>query len=191
VNADVRLLLGDAERALRADDPTAARATFVEAGLCAASYQLWRAALRCYRRALELDLSDRAAITRILQMPPRVISLTEWTEYARALDRRAWPAFGCRSARIITGDVGARVECPGTGGVLELMMTDDDLVEVRPEPRLAGMPLAMALIILRRAMWIAPRDVAPDPMSLRVVFDGRPPVRLDELGDWELVAPIG
>jgi hypothetical protein len=51
------------------------------------------------------------------------------------------------------------------------------------------MPLAMALIILRRAMWLAPREHASDPMALRVAFDGRPQVRLDELGDWEPVAP--
>jgi hypothetical protein len=46
----------------------------------------------------------------------------------------------------------------------------------------------MAMIILRRAMWYAPRSLADDPSSLRLAFDGRPLVRLDELGDWELVA---
>jgi hypothetical protein len=50
------------------------------------------------------------------------------------------------------------------------------------------MPLAMALIILRRALWLAPRELAADPMSVRVAFDGRPEVRLDELGDWEPIA---
>ena len=59
-------------------------------------------------------------------------------------------------------------------------MTDDDLIETRPDPRFAGMPLAMAMIILRRAMWMAPRDQASDPMSLRVAFSGRPQVRLGE-----------
>jgi hypothetical protein len=73
---------------------------------------------------------------------------------------------------------------------MELMMTDDDLVETRPEARFAGMPLAMAMLIVRRAMWFAPRDLAADPMSVRVAFDGRAQVRLDELGDWEPVAPI-
>jgi hypothetical protein len=188
VNADVRLLLGDAERELRADNPAGARAAFLEAGACAASYQLWRNAVRCYRRALEIDLVDREPVTRISQMPPRVIAARDWIDYARALDRHAWPSFGCRSAQIVTGDVGARIECTGVGVVMELLMTEDDLIETRPDARLAGMPLAMALIIVRRAMWMAPRELAAEPMSLRVAFDGQPQVRLDELGDWEPVA---
>lgn len=188
MNAEVRLLLADGERALRTDDLAAAREAFLEAGQCASGYQLWRSALRCYRRVLEIDLVDREPIARIARMPPRVVAPNDWSEYARALDHHAWPSFGCRSAQIVTGDAGAHVECPGTGVVMELMMTADDLVETRPEARFAGMPLAMALIILRRALWLAPRDLATDPGSLRVAFDGRPQVRLDELGDWEPVA---
>jgi hypothetical protein len=185
VNADVRLLLADGERALRADNLIAAREAFLEAGQCATGYQLWRSALRCYRRALEIDLLDREAIARIARMPPRVVPPSDWSEYTRAIDRHAWPSFSCRSAQIVTGDLGAQVECPGTGVVMELMMTADDLVETRPEARFAGMPLAMGLIILRRALWLAPRDHAAEPMSLRVAFEGRQQVRLDELGDWE------
>jgi hypothetical protein len=187
MNADVRLHLADAERAWRSDDPAAARTAFLEAGQSAASYQLWRSALRCYRRALEIELVDGEPIARILQIPPRIVSPSEWTEYAHALDRRAWPSFGCRAAQIVTGDLGARVECAPAGFVIELMMTADDLIEARPEARFTGMPLAMALIILRRAMWLAPRDALAEPASLRVAFDGRPQVRLDELGDWEPV----
>jgi hypothetical protein len=188
VNADVRLLLADGERALRGDDLAAAREAFLEAGQCAAGYQLWRSAIRCYRRALEIDLVDPAPIARIARMSPRVVATSDWTEYARAIDQHAWPSFGCRAAQIVTGDAGAHVECPGTGIVMELMMTEDDLVDTRPAARFAGMPLAMALIILRRALWLAPRELAADPMSLRVAFDGRPQVRLDELGDWEPIA---
>jgi hypothetical protein len=188
VNADIRLLLADAERALRDDDAAAARAAFLEAGQSATGYQLWRSALRCYRRALELDLTDRAPIVKIAQMPARVVPTGDWVEYTRALDRHGWQAFGCRTAQIVTGNLGAVVECPGAGAVLELMMTADDLIETRPDGRFAGMPLAMAMIILRRAMWMAPRDTATEPSSLRVAFDGRHQVRLDELGDWEPVA---
>jgi hypothetical protein len=188
VNSDVRVLLADAARALRGDDLAGARAAFHEAGQCAVSYQLWRSALRCYRRALELDLADREAVVRIVHLPPRVIALADWHDYVRALDSRAWPSLGCRAAQIVTGNLGAQVECPGTGVVMELMMTEDDLVETRPEGRFAGMPLAMAMIILRRALWFAPRELASDPASIRVAFDGRPKVRLDELGDWE---PVG
>jgi hypothetical protein len=188
VNADIRLLLADAERAWSAGDAAAAREAFLEAGQCAAGYQLWRSAVRCYRRALEIDLADREPIARVVQMPPRAVVSQDWLDYARALDRRPWPSFGCRSAQIVTGDLGAQVECAGMGVVMELMMTEDDLVETRPEARLLGMPLAMAMIILRRALWFAPREFAAEPMAIRVAFDGRPLVRLDELGDWEPVA---
>lgn len=188
VNADIRLLLSDAERAWTAGNPAGAREAFLEAGQCAVGYQLWRSAVRCYRRALEIDLTDREPIARLTQMPPRAVASHDWVDYTRALDRRPWPAFGCRSAQIVTGDLGAQVECAGMGVVMELMMTDDDLVETRPEARLAGMPLAMAMVLLRRALWFAPRELATDPMSIRVAFDGRPQVRLDELGDWEPVA---
>lgn len=184
VNIDVRVLLTAGERALRSNDRAEARAAFLDAGEAASSYQLWRSALRCYRLALELDVVDREPVTRILALPARTHAHADWTTYVDALARRAWQSFGCRSAQIVTGGQQSRVECPGIGCVMELAMPTDALIEVRPDPRLAGMPLAMAMVILRRAMWIAPRDHATDPQRLRVVFDDLAEVWLDELGDW-------
>lgn len=194
MNIDVRVLLAAGERALRSDDRAGAREAFLEAGQAASSYQLWRTALRCYRLAFELDVVDREPITRILQLPARSVfarpadtaMYADWQVYAGVLERHTWPSFGCRSAQIVTGGQRSRVECPGIGEVMGLVMPADDLIETRPDPRLAGMPLAMAMVILRRAMWIAPRDHASSPQRLRVAFDGLPPVWLDELGDWEL-----
>ena len=83
--------------------------------------------------------------------------------------------------------MGAIVECTGIGPVLELIMSARDLVEVRPDGRFAGMPSAMGLIILRRALWPAPRERSDrnELRSVRVTFDGRERVVLDEHGDWE------
>jgi len=77
------------------------------------------------------------------------------------------------------------------GVVMELIMSGDDLIETRPDPRLAGMPFAMAMMILRRAMWIAPRDQATHPQGLRVAFGHLPQVWLDEAGDWGPVPVLG
>jgi hypothetical protein len=188
VNIDVRMLLGTAERALRGGDRGEARAAFLAAGQAAVSYQLWRSALRCYRLALELDVVDREPIARIVELPARAVAQADWRLYARALERHDWPSFGCRAAQIVTGGAVTLVECAGVGAVMELLMPSEDLIETRPDARFTGMPLAMAMIILRRAMWIAPRAFATEPQRLRVAFDHLPQVWLDELGDWEAVA---
>jgi len=186
LNIDVRVLFTDGERAARCGEYETARACFLEAGQCAADVQLWRAAIRCYRHALELDLLDREVVERILRIPARMISGRGWDEYRNALDQNAaWLHFGCRSARVISGDLGAVVECPAVGPVLELIMTEPDLVETRPEARFQGMPIAMGTIVLRRAMWARPRERANDLMSVRVTFAGQQRVRLDEHGDWD------
>lgn len=190
MNIDVRVLLAAGERALRSDDRADARAAFLDAGQAASSVQLWRSALRCYRLALELDVVDREPIARILQLPARTTMHADWKVYAHVLEHHTWPSFGCRSAQVVTGGQRSRVECPGIGEVMELAMPADDLIEARPDPRLAGMPLAMAMVILRRAMWVAPREHAPDPQRLRVAFADLPQVWLDELGDWEPVTGL-
>jgi hypothetical protein len=186
MNVDARILFLDGERAARRGELAAARACFVDAAQAAVSVQLWRSALRCYRHALELDLCDRDVLERVLAVPLRVISGRGWDRYRAALDAHpAWRAFGCRAARIVSGDLGAVVECPGAGPVLELIMSERDLVETRPDARFTGMPVAMAMVSLRRALWPAPRERATEPMTVRVTFDGRERFQLDEHGDWE------
>jgi hypothetical protein len=186
VNVDVRVLFTDGERAARAGHHDTARACFLEAGQCAVDVQLWRSAIRCYRHALELDLLDREVVERVVRMPPRVISGRGWDEYRNAIDQRPdWQHFGCRSARVVSGDLGAVVECPGVGPVLELIMSEADLVETRADARYQHMPIAMAMVVLRRALWNHPRERATDPMSVRVTFAGQQRVRLDEHGDWD------
>ena len=189
MNVDSRILFLEGEAAVRRGEVAAARASFVEAGQAAAEVQLWRTALRCYRHALELELLDRDVLDRVLQISPRVIGGRGWDRYRAALDAHPeWRPFGCRAARIVSGDLGAVIECPGVGPVLELIMSDRDLVETRPDARFAGMPGAMALVILRRALWPTPRERVTEPMTVRVTFDGRERLRLDEHGDWEPIA---
>lgn len=186
MNIESRTLFAEGERAVRRDDLAAARAAFVAAAEAALAVQLWRSALRCYRHALELDLLDSEIVAKVLQVSPRVISGRGWDEYRVALDAKpAWPHFSCRAARTVIGDLGAIVECPDVGPVLELIMSDADLVETRPDGRFVGMPIAMSLIILRRAMWPVPMERDSATSSLRVGYDGRQHVMLDELGDWE------
>ena len=185
MNLDVRVLFGDGERAARAGERATARAAFVEAAQTASGVQLWRSVARCYRHALELDLLDRDIVERLLALPRRTISGRGWDEYRTAIDAHPeWVRFSCRGAQVRIGDLGAVVECPHVGPVLELMMSQQDLVEVHPDARYAGMPSAMAMVILRRALWPTPRERG-NLGSIRVAFAGRQHVRLDEHGDWE------
>ncbi|HUJ57415.1 MAG TPA: hypothetical protein VLX92_02950 [Kofleriaceae bacterium] len=184
MNPELRDLARDAERAAERGDPSAAIAGFLDAGSRAAGYQLWRAAARYFRNALELDLLEREPVVRLAGLAARLGNELDWKHYLRVLDDApAWPRVGCRGARILTHDTGSIVECPGAGPVLELLMTASDLVEVAPDGRFAHMPLAMALVILRRALWPVPREVA-SPLRVRVAFAGRSPVWLDERGEW-------
>lgn len=186
MNVDVRILFTDGERAARSGDYDVARTCFLDAGRSATDVQLWKSAVRCYRHALELDLLDREPVEAILKMPPRVISGRGWDEYKVALDHHAgWLKFSCRTARVVIGDLGAVVECPAVGPVLELLMTEKDLVETRPDARYRGMPLALALIVLRRALWATPREHVTEPATVRVTFSGQQRIRLDEQGEWE------
>ena len=180
--AEIRELIGKADGAVREGDDASARQSFLDAAACASSNGMWRAAIRCYRRALELDLCDRELVTRIATIAGK--HGAEWVDYARALEANKWPSFTCRGAQVVVGDLGGVVTCPGAGAVLELMMAHDDHVDAHPDGRFGGMPLAMAMLILRRALWPMPRDQVSEPYSIAVTFAAGRRVRLDELGDW-------
>lgn len=187
MNVEVREQLGTAERAIRSGDIGGARDAFIAAADLAAGFQLWKTTTRCYRQALELDVLDREVIARLVGLVGRGGHAAEWSEYARAVDRHDWPRFGCRAAQLVIGDSGAFVECPGTGPVLDITMPDHDLVEAQPDGRFVGMPIAMAMIILRRALWPLRLEQAVPPRSVGICFADRKPVVLDELGEWRVI----
>src|SRR5262249_12514057 len=154
----------EAELAAKRGETGEALRGFLDAGDRAVEVQLWRSAVRYYRSALELDLVRREPVARLLRIGPRVGNVSEWSAYARALeDHPGWPHFGCRSAQILSHDSGSIVECAGSGPVLELAMTHAEVVEALPDGRFAKMPLPMALLILRRALWPAPREMTTKP----------------------------
>jgi hypothetical protein len=68
--------------------------------------------------------------------------------------------------------------------VLDVTMPDSELVEAQADGRFVGMPAAMALIILRRALWPLRLEKTVPPRNVRISFAGRLPVVLDELGEW-------
>jgi hypothetical protein len=186
VNFDARVLFNEGERAALRGDHADARRAFLEAGSSAAAVQLWRTAIRCYRHALELDLSDREAVNRICRMPARIVNDRGWYDYRRALLKPSpWGPFGCRIAQVVSSDQGTLVQCPNTGPVLQVVMAEADLVEVHPHPNFLRMPIAMAMVVLRRGLWPTPRETTPAPMTVRVSFERRLRLRLDEHGDWE------
>ncbi|MEO6776674.1 MAG: hypothetical protein ABI467_27280 [Kofleriaceae bacterium] len=183
MNIDIRQALADAERALAAGDRAAAAGAYVEAGDHAVHYQLWRSAARSFRSALELDLVARPVVAKLVGLRHRCAA-ADWLDYQGALDAHPdWPHLSCLRAQVWIDDRGGYVDCGVR--VLRLAMTSVDHVEVHPESQFAAIPFAMALVVLRRAMWPNAREHATEPMRLRVTFGGRPSVWLDELGDWE------
>ncbi|NVB84666.1 MAG: hypothetical protein HOV81_40205 [Kofleriaceae bacterium] len=181
MNAAVSRLESDAERIAAAGDCEASIEAYLEAGRCAAHYQLWQSALRCYRGALELDLVHRPTLRKILALGSHLRSSDDWLDYARAVDRNDWPQFGCRGAHVLTNDSGSLVACPDIGAVLELLVNDAGVLEAFPDGRFHAMPIAMALVILRRALWPSRRE--GEVAKARVEYRGRR-VWLRETGGW-------
>src|SRR5262249_13250398 len=118
VTAMIRDLLGYADRAARDGDVGTARATFVDAAEKASAQGPWRTAVRCYRRVLELDLTDREVVDRIVLVSARLATGVDWIDYARALEaHRTWPRFGALAAQVVLGDLGGVVTCARVGPV--------------------------------------------------------------------------
>jgi hypothetical protein len=181
VSVDVLVHVADAEIAAGKGDLALASRMFVESGLSAAASESFRLAVRCYRAALEIDLLDRRVISRLLGLGARAGD--GWSAYERTLDLLDWRSFSCRGVSVVSGTV----HCSGIGPVLG-MVSQGDRVEAYPDPRFVKMPLAMAMIILRRALWPEARlwPVPGDrpPLHVRVKFPAHREARLDELGDW-------
>jgi hypothetical protein len=183
-NSDVHIHVCDAERAVRAGDAVTAYDQFFEAGACAEQYGLWKTALRCYRSAVEINLFAPAAVKQLARIALRAGAGGEWADYAAVLAREpTWPRVTCRAVQLLVGTTGAVVACAKLGTVLELVMTADDLIEVRPEARFTEVPAAMALLLLRRALWPVTREAA-EPFHLRVTYRGTQRFHLFETGDW-------
>jgi hypothetical protein len=183
VSADVLVHFANAETAADKGDLALASRMFVESGLSAAANESFRLAVRCYRAALEIDLLDRRVINRMLGLGTRAGD--GWSAYARTIDRVDWRSFGCRDASVVSSDDGATVHCAGIGPVLGMVMSERDRVEAYPDQRFVEMPLAMAMIILRRVLWQEPRVLPGDrPVQVRVKFPAHREARLDELGEW-------
>jgi len=186
VNVEISEITVAATHALAAGDYQAARQRFVEAGECAVRFQLWRSAFRAFRNALELDLVDPVPVARLKALRGSLTMLGDWSDYARVLDSKpAWPSLSAIGARILSADSGTIVECRDVGPVVELTMPDRDLLEATPDGRFRTMPRAMALLLVRRALWPFPRE--RDGMRVRVAWGATPLVWLDESGDWQTV----
>jgi len=190
MNREVLEHIADAERAAHAGRWDAAFRGYVEAGDRCAELQLRRGAQRCFRRALEVDLLSTAALERLITVGRRLhASTAAWDRYLDAVPALAplWTSANARLAQLVVDDDGAAVRHPAAdGAIARVQMGEDRDVTVTRTARFAEIPDPMLLILLRRTLWLAPRE-QPEPLvPLRVALpDTATSYRLYENGDWD------
>jgi hypothetical protein len=186
MSIEVNELLGDARAAERAAAWHDALAAYRDAGDHARRIGLRRAARRCYLRALELDLLDASIVERLACVDRAVPA---WQPYVAALPamRATWRAINARFAQLVADDTVTALIHPAIAGSIARVEigASDDLWLARA-PACASVPDAMLLLLVRRTLWHAPRELPPEPVASTVVHvEGDGAYRLFETGDWE------
>lgn len=173
VGAERDLQRGEIDRAFR---------RFLAAGDAARRDARWLLAARCYRDALELDLGSRVAVRRLIAIGRHTRDRSAWIDYAHALERDPYSSgFSCRGAQLLVHNLGAVVQCVEVGPVLDLLMTSDSSFDCLPDGRFRDMPVAMSMLVLRRALW--PDGRSKRGARVRVTYRGHV-VWLNPRGEW-------
>ena len=189
VNHEVLTLVADAERAARHGEWPAALAAYREAGDCCAKLSLVRGAQRCYRRALEIDLLAADVVDRLIATGVRIGAAAPWERYRDALPWLAplWPRANARHVQLLSDDRGTVLAHRSvTGPIAHLDIGDALEVTVRCAPDFRAAPDALLLVLLRRALWVKPRELprAPTkPVTVHLAVAERT-YRLFEDGLW-------
>jgi len=183
VSATLHRLCVEAEKAAHRGDLHSAVRNYIAAGDAARSRERWQLAARCYRSALEVDLGSRVAVSRLVHIGGHTNDRKFWVEYSRMLKHDgSWSQLTCRRAQILVHNLGSVIECAEVGPVIELVIASDGSFECLPDARFKAMPLAMTLIILRRALWPTGRS-SPLAPRVRVGYRGHT-VWLNARGEW-------
>lgn len=185
MNCEVLGHLTAAERAASTGAWRDAFSRYVAAADLCADLQLHRGALRWYRHALELELRAKVPLERMIATCRRArVTSTPWQRYLEALPVLAdvAPVINARQAQLVAGDDGATLRYPAVPTPLARvrMIGDAEIVVART---IAAIPDPLLLIILRRALWPAPRDIESSP-PVTVMIDGAS-YQLRENGDWD------